>query len=245
MIFIFPAFTLSPFSSIASFEVKSLLTHSLSNSLMTRRSQNLGEHQPSLQTLHCTPHQHRHGSEHWHTSPAPVAQSTPPHHVFSVPTRWLSEALGQTPSPGLQKPCRVCWQLDTSLAAADYKDCVCCASAWDVAKLTVSSVDTNCLMRPSTILSRTVHNPLQFSPGLSWPAVLAWERSRLPFPVDPPYSCRGRQWNSAPSQRVPCLSKWLQLQGHRSWRCPCHRLLVSSPPLSLMGPVLCQPSSER
>ena len=32
MIFVFPAFTLSPFSSIASFQVKSLLTHSLSDS---------------------------------------------------------------------------------------------------------------------------------------------------------------------------------------------------------------------
>ena len=78
----------------------------------------LGEHQPSLQTLHYTPHQHGHSSVHLHTSPAPVAQSTPPHQVFSAPTRWPSEVLNQTPSPGLQKPCRVSyWQLDTSLAA--------------------------------------------------------------------------------------------------------------------------------
>ena len=63
----------------------------------------LGEHQPSLQTLHCTPHQHGHGSVHLHTSPAPVAQSTPPHKVFSAPTRWPSEALDRTPSPGLRK----------------------------------------------------------------------------------------------------------------------------------------------
>ena len=34
MIFVFPAFTLSPFSSIASFQVKSLLTQSLSDSAM-------------------------------------------------------------------------------------------------------------------------------------------------------------------------------------------------------------------
>ena len=33
----------------------------------------LGEHQPSLQTLHCTPHLNEHGSGHLHTSPAPVA----------------------------------------------------------------------------------------------------------------------------------------------------------------------------
>ena len=38
MIFIFPAFTLSPFSSIAPFQVKSLLTHSLSDSKMIKRS---------------------------------------------------------------------------------------------------------------------------------------------------------------------------------------------------------------
>ena len=39
MIFVFPAFTLSPFSSIASFQVKSrLLTHSSSNSAMIIRS---------------------------------------------------------------------------------------------------------------------------------------------------------------------------------------------------------------
>ena len=100
----------------------------------SRLSQSLGEHRPSLQTLYCTPHQHGQGST--HTSPAPVTQSTPPHQVFTVPTRWPSEALGQTPSPGLQKPCRVsCWQLGTSLAASWLQDCVCCASAWDEAKL--------------------------------------------------------------------------------------------------------------
>ena len=116
MIFIFAAFTLSPFSSIASFQVKSLLTHSLGDSVMIIRSsawrssqgtpeQNSCdkasstkmkssvlstepcEHQPLLQTLHCTPHQHGQGSKHWHTSSAPVTQSTPPHKFFSTPTR--------------------------------------------------------------------------------------------------------------------------------------------------------------
>ena len=38
MIFIFPAFTFSPFFSIASFQVKCLLTHSLSDSVMITRS---------------------------------------------------------------------------------------------------------------------------------------------------------------------------------------------------------------
>ena len=38
IIFVFPAFTLSPFFSIASFHVKSLLTHSSSDSAMITRS---------------------------------------------------------------------------------------------------------------------------------------------------------------------------------------------------------------
>ena len=38
MIFVFPAFTFSPFFSIASFQVKSLLTHSSSDSVMITRS---------------------------------------------------------------------------------------------------------------------------------------------------------------------------------------------------------------
>ena len=54
----------------------------------------------------------------------------------------------------------------------------------------------------------------------------------------PLFPCRGRQWNSAPSQRVPCHHEWLQLRGHGSWRRPCHLPLLSSPPLCLMGPVL-------
>ena len=124
MIFAFPAFTLSLFFSIASFQVKSLLTHSSSDSAVITRSSAERSSQgtpeqnsrdkasstmmnssglstdpwwtpTSLQTLHCTPHQHRHGSVHLHTSPAPVAQSTPPHQVFSAPTRWPSELLVQ------------------------------------------------------------------------------------------------------------------------------------------------------
>ena len=95
-----------------------------------------------------------------------------------------------------------------------------------------SSIDTNCLMRRP-----------QSSPGFSYHVLSAWDRSSCPFPVCPPFPCRGRQWNFAPSQRVPCHHEWLQLQGHGSWRRPCHRL--SSPPLCLMGPVLCQTSSVR
>ena len=77
----------------------------------------LGEHRPSLQNF-TVPLTNTDMTAHWHTSPAPVAQSTPPHQVFLAPTKWPSEALDQMPSPGLQKPCRVSyWQLDTSLAA--------------------------------------------------------------------------------------------------------------------------------
>ena len=63
-----------------------------------------------LTLLHCIPHQHGHGSVHRHTSPASVAQSTPPHSVFSAPSRWPSVTLDQMRY-------RVsCCQLDTSLA---------------------------------------------------------------------------------------------------------------------------------
>ena len=66
-----------------------------------------GEHRPTLQTLYFTPHQHRHGSAHLHTSPAPVAQSVPLHQVFSAPIRLPSKVLNQKPSLGLRKPCSV------------------------------------------------------------------------------------------------------------------------------------------
>ena len=40
---------------------------------------------------------------------------------FSAPTRWPSEALGQTPSPGLQKPCRVsCWHVESLVAVQKF-----------------------------------------------------------------------------------------------------------------------------
>ena len=139
------------------------------------------------------------------------------------------------PSPGLRKPCRVSfWQLDTSLAAAWQQRlrllCLCLGR----------SQTGNLRLTPTVWWGRP-----QSSPGLSWPALSAWDRGKYPFPMHPPFPCRGRQWNSAPSQRVPCHRKWLQLRGHRSGRRPCHRLLVSSPPLCLPGPVLCQPSSVR
>ena len=81
--------------------------------------------------------------------------------------------------------------------------------------------------------------PPQSFPGLSWLALLAGDRISFLFPMHPPYPCRGRQWNSVHSQRILCHHKWLQQRGHRSWRHPYHRLLISSPPLCLMDPVLC------
>ena len=69
-----------------------------------------------LLIIHCTPHEHGNGSTHWHTSPAPVHSSTL---SFLRAHQMTFEAINQTPSPGLGKPCRVsCWQLDTSLVAA-------------------------------------------------------------------------------------------------------------------------------
>ena len=71
-----------------------------------------------FQTLHCTPHEHWHGSAHWHTFLVPVTHSTPPYQIFSIPND-LPRHSDQTSSPGLWKPGRVSyWQLDTFLAAA-------------------------------------------------------------------------------------------------------------------------------
>ena len=96
-------------------------------------------------------------------------------------------------SPGLQKPCRVsCWQLGTSLAAA-----------WQL-RLHLLFLCLGCQSQTGNCwLTQTVWwgHP-QSSPGLSWPDLSAC--GSCPFPMHPPYPCRGRQWNSAPSQRVPC-----------------------------------------
>ena len=136
MIFIFPRVTLSPLSSIASFQVKCHLTHSSSDSAMIRCSSTERSSKgtpewnssdkasstmmkiiglstqpwwtPTFASYHCTHHQQGHGSGHLHTSPRPVVQSTPPHQVFSAPTRWPSKAPNQKPSLSLRKPCRVC-----------------------------------------------------------------------------------------------------------------------------------------
>ena len=149
-------------------------------------------------------------------------------------TRWPSEAQDQIPSPGLLKPFRVsCWQLDTSLAAAWQQTLrLLCLGLGQ-------SQTGNRQLTPAVWWGRP-----QSSQGLSWPALSTWDSGSYPFPVHPLNPCRGRQWNSAPSRRVPCHWEWLQLRDHRSWRRQCHQLLVSSPPLCLMGQELCQPSSE-
>ena len=145
--------------------------------------QSLGEHQPSLRTLHCTPHQHGHGSWHWNTFPVPGALPTHPHQVFSVPTKWSSWAPGQMPSPGLQKPCKVsCWQLDTFLAAA-WKQRL------HLLCLYLGQSQTgNHQLTPPVWQGRP-----QSSPGLSWPVLSTWDHSSYPFPMHPPYSCRDNE----------------------------------------------------
>ena len=128
------------------------------------------------------------------------------------------------PAP-TRKPCRVSWQLDTSLAAAWQQRLrlLCLCLGW--------SQTENCRLTQTVWWGRP-----QSSPGFSWPAVLAWDCGSCPFPMHAPFPCRGRQWNSAPSQRVPCHGEWLQLWGHGSWKRPCHWLLASSPPLLPDGP---------
>ena len=114
------------------------------------------------------------------------------------------------PSPGLQKPCKVsCWHLDTSLAAAwQQRLCLLCLCLGQ-------SQTRNRWLTPTVWRGHP-----QSSPGLPWPALPAWDGDSCPCPLHPPYPCRGRQWNTAPSWRVPCHLKWLQLQGHGSWRRP-------------------------
>ena len=122
------------------------------------------------------------------------------------------EALDQMQSPGLRKPCRVsCWQLGTSLAAAWQQRLrlLCLCLGW--------SQTGNRRLTPTVW-----YGCPESSPGLSKPALSALDQVVLTFsfPVHPPYPCRGRQWNSAPSQRVPCHHEWLQLRGNGSWRHP-------------------------
>ena len=250
MIFVFPAFTLSSFSSSQEppdifLKLFSMITRS------SARSQS-GTHLTSLQTQRWraagwVPSLDEHNNLKLftvpltnidmvlhigiHPLPGPVAQSTSPHQVFSAPTRWPSKALNQMPSPFL-------WESCSLLLAARYFSCSCLFASFVPLLWTnpnwESGTDTNCLMRPSTILSRTFMTcSVSLRPGY------------CPCPEHPSYPCRGRQWNSAPSWRVPCHRKWLQLQMHGSWRHPCHQLLLSSPPLCLMGQVLCQSSTER
>ena len=146
MIFVFPVFTLT-LSSIASFQVKSLLTQSSSDSAMLIRSSALrfsqGTPEWNSRDKASSTIMESSGlsTEPWWT-PTFTSNSS----LYPSPTRTRLRALAyihctsrtfhsstpgflsahqmtfwgtRTPSPGLQKPCRVsCWQLDTSLAAA-------------------------------------------------------------------------------------------------------------------------------
>ena len=178
MIFVFPAFTLSPFSSIASFQVKSLLTHSSSDSVMVTSHWHRGPPR-GPQSRTCMTCMTRLQAKWWRAagwvlslgniSPfnVPLANTDMSSHigihppgqshnplgptVFSEPTRWPSKALDQTPSPGLWKPCSL-------LLAARY-----CLTTKIMTAVPLpetkpnweSSTDTNCLRRLSAILSRT------------------------------------------------------------------------------------------
>ena len=159
MILVFPTFTFSPFSSIAEPPDTFLERFSDDNKVI------------GIEVLPGDPR----AEQWWRTSPAPVTQSTLPHQVFSAPTRLPSEALDQAPSPGLQKPCRVsCWQLDTSLAAAwQQRLCLLCL----------------CLGRSQTGIHRLTPTVWwgrpQSSPGLSWPALLAWDNGSISFQCIP------------------------------------------------------------
>ena len=100
-------------------------------------------------------------------------------------------------SPGLWKPCRnACWQLDTPLAAA-----------WQQ-RLHLLCLYLGQSQTRNPHLTATlwwVYNPLQDFHDLLYQL----DCSSCPFPMHPPYPWRGRQWNCAPSQRVPCHRDWL------------------------------------
>ena len=93
------------------------------------------------------------------------------------------------------------------LQLPDNKDCVCCASALDEAKLVI--VDWR------QMSDEAVHNPFKDFHNLL---------CQLETAVISPLHCilltleEGRQWNSALSQRVPCHREWLQLPGQSDHR---------------------------
>ena len=157
----------------------------------------------------------------------PLHQLHNPHQVFSAPTWWPFEALHQKPSPGLQKSYRIsCLQLDTLTDAGLQRLHLLCLCQGQ-------SQTGNRRLIPTVWWGSP-----QSSPGLSWPALSALHCISFPFSMHPPYPCTEADNETALCQRVPCNRKWLNLRGHRSCRRPYHRLLILSPPLCLMGPVL-------
>ena len=156
----------------------------------------------------------------------PLHQSHNPNQVFSVPTWWPFKALHQNPSPGLQKSWRVsCLQLDTL------------TDAW------LQRLHLLCFCQGQ---SQTGNRRL--TPTVWWGSPQSSQHFHdllyqlytalvSPFPCIPLNLVEADN-ETAPSQRVPCHRKWLQLRGHRSCRRPYHQLLLLSPPLCLMSPVL-------
>ena len=181
MIFVFPAFTLSPFSSIASFQVKSLLkffddSAMISRSSAQRSSQgtpernsrdkasntmmksrgwvpSLGEHPSSLQTLHCTL---------TNTDTAPRIDTHPLHqsHNPLLHTKFSQRPSDDLPRHSIKRLPQVYKCHVVPLLAARYFSCSCLTTkiasvvpAWDEAKLGI--VDWH------KMSDEAVHNPLQ------------------------------------------------------------------------------------
>ena len=123
----------------------------------------------------------------WHTSTGSI-KSTPLHQAFSAPTRWPSQALNQTPSPGLWKLCRVsCWKLDTSFAAAwQQRLCLLCLCHWESStgqgQLLRSQADRSscpCPMHPTTLVEADNQTLLPVERYLAITNVIAAARSQI------------------------------------------------------------------
>ena len=181
MIFVFPAFTLNPFFSIASFQVKSLMTHSSSDSAMMslayRSSQGTPEWNSYDKASSTMMKSSGLSTEPWwtltfrlFTVPLTNMDTAPcicihPLHQSHNPL--LHTKFSQHPIEDLPRYSIICLhQVYKShcslLLAARYFSCSCLTTKIaSVVPLPGTkpnwewSTDTNCLMRPSTNLSRT------------------------------------------------------------------------------------------
>ena len=119
----------------------------------------------SPQTLHCTPHKYWHGSAYWHTSPVPVAQSTPSFFSQRPPddlSRYSIKSLLQVYKSHVES--LVGSWIHSQLR--DYNDCICCASAWDKARLGI--------IHWHQLSDEAVNNPLQDFHDLLYQLLNMW-----------------------------------------------------------------------